>query len=227
MNKQKINKIIGDGNIVIPLYILKYFKKLNLTMEEFMFLMYLYNKQNNLDFNPDTIAKDLNIDIMEVMGYIAVLTDKGYLTLEVRNSDANVLEEVINLDNFYEKISTLVINNSKAEDDDNDILPFIEKELGRTLNSIEIETINGWVANKINKDLIKEAIKIALDEGVYSLKYVDRILIDFKARGISSPLDLEKDKKNLSETQNEDNSYLEASLEGWDWLDDEEEYIEN
>ena len=100
MNKQKINKIIGDGNIVIPLYILKYFKKLNLTMEEFMFLMYLYNKQNNLDFNPDTIAKDLNIDIMEVMGYIAVLTDKGYLTLEVRNSDANVLEEVINLDNF-------------------------------------------------------------------------------------------------------------------------------
>ena len=44
MNKVKLNKVIGEGNIVIPIYILKYFKKLNLSMEEFMFLMYLYNK---------------------------------------------------------------------------------------------------------------------------------------------------------------------------------------
>ena len=42
MNKAKLNKVIGDGNIVIPLYILKYFKKFDLTMEEFIFLMYLY-----------------------------------------------------------------------------------------------------------------------------------------------------------------------------------------
>ena len=81
MNKAKLNKVIGDGNIVIPLYILKYFKKFDLTMEEFIFLMYLYNRQDNLDFNPDKISLDLNIDIMEVMGYVAVLTDKGYLKL--------------------------------------------------------------------------------------------------------------------------------------------------
>ncbi len=59
MNKAKLNKVIGDGNIVIPLYILKYFKKFDLTMEEFIFLMYLYNRQDNLDFNPDKISLDL------------------------------------------------------------------------------------------------------------------------------------------------------------------------
>ena len=88
MNKLKLDKVIKDGNIVIPLYILKYFKKLNLTMEEFVFLMYLYNKQDNLDFNPEKIASDLCLDIMEVMGYVSVLTDKGYLNLEIiKNPD--------------------------------------------------------------------------------------------------------------------------------------------
>ena len=111
MNKVKLNKVISDGNIVIPLYILKYFKKLNLTMDEFIFLMYLYNKQDNLDFNPEKIALDLNLDIMEVMGYISILTDKGYITLDVLKTENNILEEVINLNNFYERISTFLINS--------------------------------------------------------------------------------------------------------------------
>ena len=83
--KNKLEEYLGDGNIVIPLYILKYFKKLNLSMDEFVFLMYLYNKQDKIDFNPEKISKDLNIDVMEVMGYISVLTDKGYLNLDVLN----------------------------------------------------------------------------------------------------------------------------------------------
>ena len=36
MNKTKLNRVIGDGNIVIPLYMLKFYKNLNLTMEEFV-----------------------------------------------------------------------------------------------------------------------------------------------------------------------------------------------
>ena len=35
--KNKLEEYLGDGNIVIPLYILKSFKKLNITMEEFIF----------------------------------------------------------------------------------------------------------------------------------------------------------------------------------------------
>ena len=134
MNKVKLNKVISDGNIVIPLYILKYFKKLNLTMDEFIFLMYLYNKQDNLDFNPEKIALDLNLDIMEVMGYISILTDKGYITLDVLKTENNILEEVINLNNFYERISTFLINSEvdiKEENKKEKILQSAEQESDR------------------------------------------------------------------------------------------------
>lgn len=222
MNKAKLNKVIGDGNIVIPLYILKYFKKFDLTMEEFIFLMYLYNRQDNLDFNPDKISLDLNIDIMEVMGYVAVLTDKGYLKLEVKKTENNILEEVIDLSSFYERISMLLINNDKEEKEDNNILFYIEKELGRPMSSIEIKIVNEWKNNNISDELIKKALSIALNDGVYSLKYIDKILVDWVTRGYKSVSDIENNKELIKEI--DENA---PDIVDWDWLDDEEEYIVN
>ena len=222
MNKSKFNKVIQDGNIVIPLYILKYFKKLNITMDEFIFLMYLYNKQDNLDFNPEKISLDLNIDIMEVMGYISTLTDKGYLNLQVKKTDNNLLEEVIDLSSFYEKISILLINNEEIETNNKGILSFVEKELARPISSLEIQMIEGWKNNNISDELIKEAIKLALNDGVYSLKYIDKILIDWKNHGYKDVNDVKNTKqdKQVEENINDD-------ITDWNWLEDEEEYIAN
>lgn len=222
MNKLKLNKVIGDGNIVIPVYILKYFKKLNLTMEEFVFLMYLYNRHDNVDFNPEKISEDLNLDIMEVMGYVSVLTDKGYLTLDVLKTENNILEEVINLSNFYERISTFLINTEESTKIEDNLFKIVEKDLGRPLNSIEIKTINDWKENNIDDSLIKEAIKIALNDGVYSLKFIDKILFDWSSRGIRNVIDLKKTFENEKEDTKEEIEYVD-----WDWLDDEEEYIVN
>ena len=222
MNKSKFNKVIQDGNIVIPLYILKYFKKLNITMDEFIFLMYLYNKQDNLDFNPEKISLDLNIDIMEVMGYISTLTDKGYLNLQVKKTDNNLLEEVIDLSSFYEKISILLINNEEIETNNKGILSFVEKELARPISSLEIQMIEGWKNNNISDELIKEAIKLALNDGVYSLKYIDKILIDWKNHGYKDVNDVKNTKQDKQEEEN-----INDDITDWDWLEDEEEYIAN
>ena len=221
--KTKLEKAIGDGNIVIPLYILKYFKKLELSMEEFVFLMYLYNKQDVAYFNPEKIANDMNIDIMEVMGYVSILSDKGYLTLDVIEEN-NILEEVINLSNFYEKISFLLMDKEE-EKNDNKIFKYVEEQLGRPINSVEIETINGWIANNIDESLIKEGIRIAINDGVYSLKYIDKILFDFKNRGIRTADEIKNSYQNNN--INNVNSEVTSELDDWNWLDDEEEYITN
>ena len=216
--KSKLEKAIMDGNIVIPLYILKYFKKFDLTMEEFIFLMYLYNKQDKVDFNPEKIASDINIDIMEVMGYISILTDKGYLTLDVIEEN-NILEEVINLSLFYDKISMLLIEEEDNKNSNDDIFKYIENELGKTLDKGEREIINSWISNKIDESLIKEAIKIAINDGVFSLKYIDRMLFDFKNRGIMNVNDIKNNKVKDNDVNIE--------IDEWNWLDDDDEYITN
>lgn len=227
MNKVNLNKVIKDGNIVIPIYILKCYKDLNLKMEEFIFLMYLHNKQENVVFNPERIADDLGIDIMEVMGYISVLSDKEYLSLDVYKDENNIIEEVVNLTNFYEKISTVLINSGEMEEKKENILLFIEKELGRPLNSMEIKTITGWQENKIDETLIKEAVKIAIGDGVYSLKYIDKVLFDWSSRGFKTIDDLKKQEDNYNQTNENNDDVSFSVVEDWNWLDDEEEYIIN
>ena len=135
--KSKLEKAIGDGNIVIPLYILKSFKKLKVTMDEFIFLMYLYNKQDKIDFNPEKIARDMNLDIMEVMGYISVLSDKGFLTLDVIK-DNNQLSEVINLSLFYEKISMLLMEKEEVKNDKTKI-NILKKNLEECLVQLKLK----------------------------------------------------------------------------------------
>ncbi len=216
--KNKLEEYLGDGNIVIPLYILKSFKKLNITMEEFIFLMYLYNRQDKIDFNPEKIASDLNIDIMEVMGYISVLSDKGFLSLDIIK-DNNVIDEVINLSLFYEKISFLLMTKEDASDNKKEIFKDVSSLLGRNLTEIEEGMIQTWLDNKIDESLIEEGIKIAINDGVYSLKYIDKMLFDFKNRGITKPEEINNNTNNI-DTNNE------PEIDDWNWLD-EEEYITN
>ena len=63
---------------------------------------------------------------------------------------------------------------------------------------------------------------MAINDGVYSLKYIDKILFDFKRRGIVTPSDIKKSSKDKNEVSEDT-----LELDDWNWLDDEEEYITN
>ena len=57
MKSSKLIEIFKQGNMVIPIYLLQHYKGFKLNMEEFVFLMYLYNLGNKL--TSPIIAKPL------------------------------------------------------------------------------------------------------------------------------------------------------------------------
>lgn len=216
MNKVKLNNLIKEGNIVIPLYIFKLYKKFNLTLDEFVILMYLYNK-NGLVFDPEKIQNDLGLDIMEVMGYVSVLTDKGLINIDVIKDEKGFFEERINLNNFYEKISLSLMNefNEIEEKNNDNIYAIIEREFNRKLSPMECEVIKEWQDNNYSDELIKEALKEASLNGVSNLRYIDKILFEWDRQGIKTVSDIKKNKdakeKEIVEIYN------------CNWLDDEDE----
>ena len=214
MNKIKLNSLVQDGNIVIPLYIFKLYKKYNLGLDEFVILMYLYNKNGCL-FDPDMMSKDLNMDLMEVMGYVSVLTDKGFLTLDVNKSEKGVLEEKINLSNFYEKISMSLIDSfNTVEAGDQSIYEIIELEFNRKLSPLECEVVKDWQDNNYSDELIKEALKEASINGVSNLRYIDKILFEWNKKGIKSKNDIKRNEKDNKEK---------VEIFNCDWLDADDE----
>ncbi len=224
MKNSKLIDVFKCGNITIPLYLLKNIDKLNLKMDEFVFLMYIYNLGNTSLFNPNKYCDELGIGLDEVMNYISVLTDKGLIKVDVLKNDKGLMEEVILLDDFYNKITLLTISNCNETDksSDSNIFELIEKEFGRTLSSIEYEIINAWLDNNFDETLIKEALKEAVFNGVSNLKYMDKILYEWSKVGVKTVTDVEELRKKRN-VKNDKAADIDLEIVDWNWFDDDDD----
>ena len=222
MKNSELVNIFKKGNLVIPMYILENYKKLDINMEEFVFLMYLYNSGNRFIFDPGKFSNDLGIDLSDIMNYIGVLTDKHFIRVEVIKNDKGIMDEVIILDDFYNKLTFIVMDkvNDTDKSSDSTIFEVIEKEFGRTLSPMEYEIIKAWLDNNISEELIKEAIKEATFNGVSNLRYIDKILYEWGKNNITNIKELDsyrkKRKKKVTEEENVD-----LDIVDWDWFEDE------
>ena len=224
MKSSKLIDIFKDGNIVIPIYILKNYKALNIDSNEFMFLMYLYNLGNNFLFNPSKFSSELNIEMKEVMNYIGVLTDKGLIRVDVVKNDKGIMEEIVILDDFYQKLTYFTIDkvNNDTSNESN-VFEIIEKEFGRTLSSMEVEIIKAWLDSNISEELIKEALKEAVFNGVSNLRYIDKILYEWGKNNITTVEDVEKRRKNRNKDKSKkDNDADISEIVDWNWFDEDE-----
>lgn len=223
MKGSKLVSVLKQGHLVIPLFIFQSYKKFNLKMEEFVFLMYLYNLGNGSLFNPGKFAQDLNLELIEVMGYIGTLTDKKFIRVDVIKNDKGLMEEVVLLDDFYNKLSLMTIEevNQVSRSDDSNIFEIIEKEFGRTLSPIEYEIIKAWLDGDMNEELIKEAIKEATFNGVSNLRYIDKILYEWGKLGFKSVADVEANRKKRNKVR-EAEAEVDLEIVEWNWFDDDE-----
>ena len=225
MKNSKLIDIFKNGNIVVPLYLLKNYKELNLEMDEFIFLMYLYNLGDKFLFDPNKFSNDLGIETTDIMNYISVLTDKNLIKVEVLKNDKNVMEEIISLDDFYNKLTCFTMGEVTKDKDnsDSDIFEIIEKEFGRTLNSTEYEIIKAWLDDNYSEELIKEALKEATSNNVSSIRYIDKILYEWNKKGINSLDDIHKMKNNKKDNNEEEKDIeIDTEIFDWNWLDEEE-----
>ena len=225
MKNTKVVEIFKDGNMVIPIYLLKHYKDLKLELNEFIFMMYLYNLGSNILFDPSKISSDLNIDLSVAMNYISILTDKGFIKVDVLKNEKGLMEEVLILDNFYNKLSLMSISDEsdKKDSSQSNIFEVIEKEFGRTLGTIEIEIIKAWLENNIDEDLIKEALKEAVYNGVSNLRYIDKILYEWGKANIKSVEDVEEHRKKRNvKRDNDSDSNIDIDIVDWNWFDDGE-----
>lgn len=208
----KILELLKGGSICVPKIFFTHYKNLEIDDREFIVLMYLMNY--NGGFNPKYIGSELGISFKEILELINDLCEKGFIEIEVRDI-RGMKEEYISLNKLYEKLAFLVLNQEKEDSKTNNLFSIFEKEFGRTLSPIEYELINAWKENHFSEELILEALKEAVLNGVSNLRYIDKILYEWNRKGI----------KNVSELQKQKESKPKKELDvfHYDWLNDDDE----
>ena len=106
----------------------------------------------------------------------------------------------------------------KKEEKDDNIFSLIEKEFGRTLSSMEYEIVKAWLEANISDELISLALKEAVYNGVFNLRYIDKILYEWSKKGIKNSKDVEKAKKKFKDDKNKD---IDLELVDCNWFDEE------
>ncbi len=196
-----LRKIFTTKDFVINSNIIKCISSLNISLDEFLLILYFINVTNVL--NTNDIKEKLGFDEEKAVKTFGSLLDKKYIEMEVTNNNGNVIEK-IKLDPLYDRLAL----NKKVDNKETDIYALFERELGHTLSSYEYEIINKWIEDGISDDIIKGALKEAILNNVRNFKYIDKIVYEWSKNGI---------KKRVKE----ENNFMLDSIDD-DWLDDNE-----
>ncbi len=169
--------MIKEKDFVISPLILKNIKKFNLNVNEFLLLLFFINIDTEL--NMSKINKFISLSEEEVLSAFDNLVSKGLIEVKVNKEKDKIVEEIL-LDNLYNKL-LLDLPEDKKE---TDIYSAFEKEFSRTLSPMEYETINKWLEGGVSEDTIKSALKEAVLNGVYNLRYIDKIIYEWTKKKI-------------------------------------------
>ncbi len=213
---EKVINLLKESTMQIPKLLLLNYKKFGCNEKDLIVLIYLYNEKD-MGFNPKKISDSLNITLPEVLETIDHLSSSGLITIQLKKMNG-VREEQIVLDGLYEKMAYLVLNEEEKENKTKTIYDLFEQEFGRTLSPMEYEIIGGWRDAGFEQDVIVLALKEATYNGVSNLRYIDKILYEWKKKGIHTKEDVEKDRASYQTKKVE-----KKELFDYDWLNDHDE----
>ena len=171
----KLAKQIHWQNLLVANY-----KSLNLTEEEVMIILvssYCLEQGEKL-ITPELLSLKMNIEYKKLSSLLTGLVNKSLILFE---------EEKGKLITSLKGIMHLLIDDFlKSEDEDvkkenkNNLYNIFENEFARTLTYTEIETIKSWLDMGFSESQIILALKEAVSEKAKNMRYIDKILLNWK-----------------------------------------------
>ncbi|CDQ39834.1 MULTISPECIES: DnaD domain-containing protein [Virgibacillus] len=219
------------NQLSIPSRLLTSYTSLDLDEKEVMLLLQLQRFiQDKVDFpTPDQLAAHVTMNEKECANLLRGLIQKGMLTIKQQEMQGEKLTEAYCLNPLWEKLFQDEENDHAVEHEeaptDGTIFILFEQEFGRPLSPFEIETINAWLdQDHISPALIKAGLRESVLMGKLNFKYIDRILREWKKKGIHT---VEQARNSSKQFHSRQSSTQETSKKRdtsfyYNWLEGEE-----
>lgn len=131
----------------------------------------------------------------------------GNVTGNVTVTDGNALEEDKNKNRLDKDKKRITTTNSSGSEEN--ILELFQSEFRRLLSGFEIEEIN-HLLNENDVDLVKEALKTAINSGKPNIKYIGGILRNWQMNNVTTV-----EQVRQSEKKNKDKKAEQEAKDEW------------
>lgn len=190
--------------------LLAYYPQLKITNSELILIIQLelFAQKGNKFPSNEQMAANTNFSATEIASIIQQLIDKNDLTIDQVTDEKGRIGNYYNLDQLYSKLDNLLeknvatpksgeeTTNTTSEIDNsplNQLMRQFEIEFGRYLSPIEREEISAWLnIDHYDPEIIKLALREAVLSQAYSLKYVDRVLLNWQRHNLKTTSEVQK-----------------------------------
>ena len=208
MESMSFSDWVNSGFTLVPNLLLENFKTLGLSHDELILIIQLKSLMDKGNEFPETrqLANQMNLTEDKVFQLIHQLIHKKMLQIKVKKDYDNKTKDVYSLDFLWDKLAMIEKNEVEMKEEKSEessrknLMQLFEEEFSRPLSPIEIQTIGMW----LEKDgyalpLIEFALREAVLSQVYSLKYIDRILLSWEKKNIKTKEQAEKESSSYRE----------------------------
>lgn len=223
-----IEHLIVD-QMTIPKKLLTSYKELNLKEIDVIVILQIHRffLEGKQFPTLEEISRPLTIPEQECALILRHLIQNQLLLIESQVNEHDQLGEVYSLKPLWEKLFIEKDRQTEENRHEGTIFILFEQEFGRPLSPFEIEMINSWLdEDKIAPSLIKAALRESVLMGKLNFKYIDRILQEWKRKGIRT-VDQARDvaksfREHQTRRQQETSEKRKDQSFYYNWLEDDD-----
>ena len=206
-----------NKKFIVETIFLKETLKRDLTLKEFLVLMYFDNEYEQT-FDVKKVSKATCLSEQDVLKSFGSLMEKKLITINPEKDNRGKIIEKVSLDNLYNGIKENQ-NKQKAEKAKDDFYSKFQENYGHNLTGMDLELINAWLTSGYSEELILGALKEANYNGVPTLRYIDKVLFEWKKKGFKNLKDVDNHLKKRNDE--EDDKLYESKVFEYNWLDED------
>lgn len=209
-----LKEFLSEKPIVISQLLLKYYTKLQMDEIELVTILQLIRFRECLGDSFPTVEKlekVMSLGSDRIKATLARLIEKGLVKVEHSSNANNYGKSSYILDPLWDRLLTIWEQDKAKRTTQNEttslklrnVYKVFEKEFGRFLSPIESSKIVQWCENDgFSSELIIEALKRAVLQGALSFKYIDSILMTWRAQNLQSIDEVEEYERKFNNKKN-------------------------
>lgn len=206
-DEERLRIWIEQGNVTISQLFFQYYKALDIKDLDAMLIMHMlaFQSEGSQFPTPLELAGRMHLNVNQVSEIMQRLMQRGLLEIKQDQDLNGVLYEQISMHSLWIRLVNTALDEKKTsveeqtpKNDEGEIFTLFEQEFGRLLSPMECETITMWLDDDGHSvQIIRQALKEAVLAQKLSLRYIDRILFEWKKKNIKTLSDVEKQSKTF------------------------------
>ncbi|HIW72259.1 MAG TPA: DnaD domain protein [Candidatus Levilactobacillus faecigallinarum] len=208
-------RYLQAGQTSVANYLLDHFREVGMTTDQLLLYLQLRRLMDRGTLLPaaEVVAKHLGWDAQKVYQLLHEMITQKLMTITTIVDGQGQKQDTYDFRLLLEKLSQVPVQQAvqaqqtpaakpAQENQRAAVFNQVEQEFGRPLSPIEMQTINDWLDQDHYKpELIELALREAVLSQAYSLKYMDRILISWEKKHLTTAAQVQKERDRQAERQ--------------------------